>query len=414
MSHDNLASSDSPAHGEFELPSEREPQAVAEVEAAAAPSGPPKVVIEYRTKGLPWPLVLPLLGLVSLAVVAAYHRLAIWSYTHPTVDSAITPPLPLAAHAEPPLTIKPVPPWVPSEPLSLSSQRVVEPSGPTRTIEPAEWAGPPVVATSDPRSALMSLPFPQQLLERIPKPRLADVPPPTLQAALIFTTPAPVPVPPKPADDPVPVPVPTNDEPASGQTPPKTAEPPPGPSPLDLVAPPLAEPLPSRDQVLADIQREAQAKQAERTELEQFKDQIPDIARQAAAAEVQAQREKFVADLRTLIREKKGKAGVEIGQLHLRYNENVDPKLELQMRQLIKRFSGRTSLRTKIKALRALGLPEPRILEIAVSYVHRREHSSRCNRFEPEMYVLAARELIAVDIPSPAKSRASRETAQNQ
>lgn len=410
MSHDNLASSDSPAHGEFELPSEQEPQAVAE----AAP-GPPKVVIEYRTKGLPWPLVLPLLGLVSLTVVAAYHRLATWSYTHPAVGSATAPRTPLSARAEPTPASKPGPPSVPSEPLSLSSQPVAEPSGPPRMIEPLEeWVGTPAVATS----GLMSLPFPEQLLERIPMPRLTDLPSPTVQAALTFATPAPPPIPPKPADDAVPVPVPASvppkEEPVSEPAPPKTAEAAPGPSPLELVAPPLLEPLPSREQVLADIQREAQAKQAERAELEEFKDQIPDIARQAAAAEIQAQRESFVADLRNLIREKKGKAGVEIGQLHLRYNETVDPKLELQLRRLIKRFSGRTSLRTKIKALRALGLPEPRILEIAVAYVHRREHSSRCDRFEPEMYVLAARELIAAELPSPARPRGSRETAPNQ
>jgi hypothetical protein len=412
MDHENLASTDRPAYGEFELPSEPESEAVAEV--APGPSDPPRVVIEYRTKGLPWPLVLPLLGLVSLTVVAAYHRLAIWSFTHPTVGSEAAPRTTSAAHTDPPLTLRPLPPWIPSEPLSLSSQRVVEPNGPPRMVEPVELAGPPAVARSEPQSALMSLPFPDQLLERIPKPQLADIPPATLQAALIFATPAPAPIPPKPADDAVPVPAPPNDEPASDPTRPKTAEAAPGPSPLDLVAPPLPEPLPSREQVLADIQQEAQAKQAERAELEQFKDQIPDIARQAAAMEVQAQRAKFLADLRSLIREKKGKAGVEIGQLHLRYNENVDPKLELQLRQLIKRFSGRTSLRTKIKALRALGLPEPRILEIAVTYVHRREHSSRCNRFEPEMYVLAARELIATALPAQAKPRTDRETAQNQ
>ena len=40
------------------------------------PPAQPVVVIQYRTRGVPWYLVLPLLVLVPLGAVAVYHRVS--------------------------------------------------------------------------------------------------------------------------------------------------------------------------------------------------------------------------------------------------------------------------------------------------------------------------------------------------
>ncbi len=40
----------------------------------APPTGQPVVVIQYRSRGVPWYLVLPLLVLIPLGSVAVYHR----------------------------------------------------------------------------------------------------------------------------------------------------------------------------------------------------------------------------------------------------------------------------------------------------------------------------------------------------
>src|SRR5271165_5995405 len=46
------------------------------------PPSQPVVVIQYRSRGVPWYLVLPLLVLVPLGAVAVYHRL--YARTHRT------------------------------------------------------------------------------------------------------------------------------------------------------------------------------------------------------------------------------------------------------------------------------------------------------------------------------------------
>jgi hypothetical protein len=115
------------------------------------------------------------------------------------------------------------------------------------------------------------------------------------------------------------------------------------------------------------------------------------------------QRISFLKELSTIVHEKKNRAGNDIEQLTSRSERDVTPELRQEVMILLRRASGRMSLKGKVRALRGLGVPEPAILDVICNEVHHRFHSTRCNCYAPQMYVLAARELLGTELSAPAK-----------
>ena len=396
-----------------------------EPETATAEAEAPRVVIEYRRRGLPWPLALPLAAILVLAAIAAYHHVMRLASLHarPQVVTAAPPAV------DPPADPPKAPPAV--EPLSLSSHKMIPSEVPPVPIAPGEFVGPPHLITAaaevkpetktETKAAsepLVAKELPAANWPPRPGPLSASVfarrfrrPPTTFDLAMQFTTPV---APPKPGivaapsdETPAPDPLPTSLEKPAETKPEQTADAPPV-APAGEAKEPEPDKLPSKEEVMAEIRREAEAKKAERTELKQFKEEAPELARKAKAAEVREERVRFLADLRNLIKTKKNDAGEEIERLHQNFIHDVDPEQRNQIQRMIRRASGRMSLQGKVKALRAMDVPEPVVLDVICNEVHARAHSTRCRCFAPQMYVLAARELLAVDVVTKARPAADK------
>ncbi len=389
-----------------------------------APAAPPKVIIEYRTKGLPWPLVVPLVLFVSLVFVIINHR----AVNRSAAPIAVAASPPLQNEATQPDELAAIPQKMVPEPLTLSSQSVPIQNVPPVSIPPEEFVGPPLSLMPIPKLEFVNIPSVSEVLSDNARFASSLPIPSTLQTALAFAPPiSPTAMTTLPPLSPIPAPTasqppePKLESPRSEESPlpsfkpvPQDSQPaPPEDSPNPATVPPLPEKLPSREEVLAGIQREADQKRVEQLNMQRLKEESPAMLRRAYLAKLNEQRPQFLAELRAVLREKKGAAGQEIGQLHHRYNEAVDARSEEDLKRLMKRFSGRTSLQSKIKSYRALGIPEPVILELVCKEIHRREHSSRCTLFEPEMYVLAARELLAAELTPRTKARDNRTDGQS-
>jgi hypothetical protein len=396
------------------------------VESSDVNQGPPRVVIEYRSRGLPWAMVLPLLLLISLASIAGYHRVTRWlnprSATVPTPASKTFDKPTETAEVQKP---KPLP-----EPLTLSSQPTSAENIPARPISAGEFIGPPrqeaVIADGHPprpipppdvKPGTSSLLVPEfrpttlQVVMNMAKfPQVRPFPPADFRA--------PGPEEPEAPDHAEPGLKPVFDPNAKPVGHPKAADAKDAPKPHEGLEPPddapiredvkqpdpvLPEPLPSREEVLAEIQKEAQKKQAELQEIGQAKNQSLEAAKEHRESELYGQRITFLNELQTLLREKKGRAGNEIEKLTARHENDVTPELRQEVVTLLRRASGRMSLKGKIRALRGLGVPEPAILDVICNEVHHRYHTTRCNCYSPQMYVLAARELLATELPPHAK-----------
>src|SRR5271166_6414084 len=107
------------------------------------PPAQPVVVIQYRTRGVPWYLVVPALVLVPLGAVAFYHRVSARSQRlfvpPPAVDQA-----PRKAAEGPP----PAPKVDLGAPLALNSQPIAPGSLPA--VMPAPLPAPsPTLAVAD-------------------------------------------------------------------------------------------------------------------------------------------------------------------------------------------------------------------------------------------------------------------------
>ena len=167
------------------------------------PPGQPVVVIQYRTRGVPWYLVLPLLVLVPLGAVAVYHRVssrarcalgppqsADLSTRKTAAEAAVTEPLSnvsanAASQALPPASIADL-----GSPLALNSQPIApgslpavlpqpglaSPAATTKVEATSKTAGSTDLANTQPDVKVADTPPPLATIEEQPEPRVRRPP----------------------------------------------------------------------------------------------------------------------------------------------------------------------------------------------------------------------------------------------
>ena len=286
---------------------------------------PPRVVIEYRDRGVPWMLIPPLLILSAVGAVVGYHKMARDDGPPRAVTVATAPELPTVdiaaelAKIEPPSTVpaaeaKPVePPSVaieaPADPVTLPPVVAAEPAVPiVPPAEPAPPAGPEKPAEES----------------RFPKVTGVGFDPKAFEAAKKEEAP-----PADPAITPV-----ARQEPAR-------------------VAPPVDPNLPTEvdPDLLPPDPRLARVRQQERA-IEAIK-------------QVELDRTRFHNDLREICRIARDDYIKEVIELSNRYGMQLDPNVK---KEAIKRLgeTGRyagADRRTRIEILREIGYPETLVLE---------------------------------------------------
>lgn len=353
-------------------------------EVAAVPA--PVIVIERRQRGFLSRLTPPALILLAALAISSYQR--------------VTPIRPIASRfdlvgvpgpkAEPPGRPSPLPRVVfrsqtagsekpaneaalapsPSPPLTLAA---VDPSVPVAGAE---------TESSLPKASGTPSPFDLEPVAGL-TPRAVDEPEVPPAAAVPARTPPPV-----------------------------FAETIPEPPDAEMSAP--VEEV-SKDEILQDIKREADRKDAHREEMERLKPRAEGLlaaeAIAAAAARIGEERAPFLIELKKLLKELGNNAGTEIDQLCDQFERNPRPEIRSAYLKTIYRISSRMSREMKVEKMRSFGIPEPMILDSIANELHRTMNSRGGPRDENEVRVRAAKELLKYPVTPTRKATASRAAA---
>jgi hypothetical protein len=398
------------------------------------PPGQPVVVIQYRSRGVPWYLVLPLLVLVPIGAVAVYHRVsghAGYLSMPPRADRSTRKAADAQAATEPPSNLsastagqQPRPAAIAGfgSPLSLNSQPIAPGSVASLLPPPAASndqakPGSPAADSAATKEAEPSKPAPAT--------QLADAASDTTAAAALPPAVTPpkqpgFPVAPDPAGDatrpafrpPVTVgfSVPAdNDNPfaelaisrgrpgsttaqnqeraAASESPVAASDPPPG-----------RRPEPTQEQLFADIQAEASERAAELQQRRHIKDRARAVIDSETQARAEDERAAFRRDLQEAIKLSRREAASQIEDLCNRYGRNYSDELRSKGTYLLSRFGGKMSREAKVRMLRLYGIPEPGILDFLAQDIHRLINSRGGPRDSSEVRVDAARQLLHIDL----------------
>ncbi len=371
------------------------------------PPAQPVVVIQYRTRGVPWYLVLTLMILVALGAVAFYHRVSSRTWRNlppPTRASSTSPP---ALTASPP---------APAAPLALNSlpispdalAGIQNPPAPkveaTKTSTPTPTAPFPESAktggTGEPTKAASTVSTPS-----VPTSEASSVKQTDRQLASAA-----------PADttnraDRKPM--------AVGFSVPKTDDSPfaeldisrgkPG-STVDRQPPPAsttgsdterdpaadadAKPTPTEEQLRKDLEAEAAEKAAELRQRREIKDRARDVLDAEAQTQVEDERAAFRRDLREAIKLPPREASVQIDNLCDRYGRNYSDDLRKRATSYLFHNGGKLNREGKVRVLRLFGVPEAGILDFLANEIHRSVNSRNGPRDSNEVRRDAAMQLL--------------------
>jgi hypothetical protein len=322
-----------------------------------ATAGAPLVIIQYRERGVALSLVIPVVMTAAFVSIALYHRtVGIRYLERQSSQSAVAvkaasvePEVPAAEHALP-------------EPLASNSQPIAAGSDDPVLVSAVTVPSPAKVEPAPTTPAAGALSPSVAMASSAEKGAFGPVAP-DAGAPAVANLPADTPKPAGAASEP---PKPAMIATASGLVDPTPiASPGPKPDPLDPnkmgevadtrspAMPDEDRPLPTKEETEREIIEEARAKRAELETL---------AARQAASARdlKRSGRREFRDELKEILTTFGNRAGPEIDSLARRTPSDVSGDQFLRARD-IWRFS-RNSTAMKVKAIRALGLPEVTIL----------------------------------------------------
>jgi hypothetical protein len=392
----------------------------------SAPPGQPVVVIQYRSRGLPWYAVLPLLVLVPLAAVAAYHRVTsrfrpqeVPGRSPQRLASALTKPGAAVAVTDAQssenvgtaASSKSATP--PSEPLALNSQ----------PLAPGSLAASPAAATN-PKASVPAVvaavqggsPAAPTPPSGIPKPVSSpgDRPPPPPVPASQDANSLPTaeqpgtlagPASPKPKrigfagllDDANPF----ADLQIARTQPavPRSADPEASPAAASAL-PSEQKPTPTREEMLQSLKAEAAEKKAELKQLRNLKDHARDTIAAEAMERTEDERLVFRRELSVLLKTGGKKTGAQIDELCDKFGRNYDPELRARLTQVLARSAGRMGRDAKVRLLRLYGVPEAGILDFLANDLHRYINTRNGPRDPNEVRVNAAKQLLSIKLAS--------------
>ena len=348
----------------------------------AVPTPPPVIVIQYPQRGLVSRLTPPALILLAALAITAFQR--------------VTPIRPIASQlgldvkerpkVEPPGTPFPAPrlafrPQKPAEEVAATATVKAAVPNPELAVSESSLAAAPTDAlVSSATEARTPSPFD---LDPVPglTPRAANEPP---------------------APEPAPASAPT----AARSSPPVFVEAVAEPEPPAPEREAAADTV-SKDEILRDIKREADERDAQREDMERIKPRAQAIlaaeARTAAVARIGEERIPFRNELRQVLKEGGNEAGPEIDRLCDQFERDTRPELRSAYLKTIFRISSRMPRELKVEKMRAFAIPEPMILDAIANEFHRTMNSRGGPRDENEVRVRAARELLKYPVATTGK-----------
>lgn len=345
-------------------------------EPEATPPPDPKVVIVYRSRGLPAVLLPPLLLLIAGVGIVSYRRQT------PIRWQARTPQQARPAAAAPPrsITVDSPSTGTATDPLIVRIETKPDLASPPPDLA-SVVGSQPILGAQGPFSDRLDIPTP-------PTEPTADAPEAEAEARNETKTEKAGPPPPP--------------EPAAAAPAPAVAQPP------RQVEPPTV----TKEQVLEDIQREAQRKEAERQRLEELKPRL----RQFEVAEMHRKAEESRASFHNALRNVLRTPGLERGQaiaaLCDEYGRSTPAYVEKQVLRLLRTSYARMGHRAKVEMMRTWGWPEPKILDYLAHDFDLMIGARGGPRSKDDVRVWAARLLLSLPpTPRPVAEAGKPETA---
>jgi hypothetical protein len=323
--------------------------------SAAVP--PPKVVIEFRERGVPWMLIPPLLIISAVGAVLGYHKLArMIDRPQPTVLARAPEVANPTEGAEAPAPSVETPVKPPEAPPVVIAQPVAQPASPPPVV-----VAQPVAPSQPPAFPPVPEPNPEPTPDPAAFPRVQGLgfDPKALEADRKPDAPA----------DPALAPAGKSGQP---EEPVRVAVPEGGEQPSEV-----------NEEILPPDPRLARDRKAKRVV--------------EALRAVELDRVRFHAELREICQRLKEASGPEILELTHRYESRVEPTSQQRAKFMLgpKGPYAGADRSTRINVLRSLGYPEPAILDdLFTNYEARRMGERGGPRNNVEAGYMAARSLL--------------------
>lgn len=367
-------------------------KATEETPAAQAPV----IVIEYRQRGIMARLMPPALIFIAAIAISSYQRTNSVRQLLPRVRTpqAVASPEPATEKKEEPKVVVHA-----ANRAELAEQEKKREEDLHKAValttepQPTSSAAPVVVA-----EAVTETPFSPFDLD--PADGLKPVPMVDVPAS--SEPPKADPVASKPA---------SVDEPSSDSNPgtPTADRTPPVVSPFDDPVASDTKPDPSvkdhsKEEILKDIQRESEQKEAAREELADVKPRARAFLLAESLNRVHSDRVPFRNDLRKVLQEMGDGAGSEIDAICDEHGRTMLPEVRNAYDRLRRLMPSRMSRQEKIDMMRSVGIPEPVLLDFLANGLHKTMKSRGGPRDEDQVRVQAARALLAIPLPSAKKT----------
>ncbi len=160
---------------------------------------------------------------------------------------------------------------------------------------------------------------------------------------------------------------------------------------------------PSRDDVLRDIQREAEENDIRRQDMEGLKNNARGLLLTEAIARVEEKRAPFRKELSQLIAELGNDAGEEIEKLCDRYGKEALPQVKIAYARSLRAAPKRLTQQGRVELMRSLGVPEPLILDQLCHDFDKLINTRGGPRTEREVRVRAAQSLLRIPLTPPRR-----------
>jgi hypothetical protein len=415
------------------------------------PPSQPVVVIQYRSRGLPTYVAIPVLLLVAAGSVAVSYRLTSQAdraqagprasdETRKPAQQPLTSteargenaenatskqsqaaavheiPTPLALNSQP---IAPTPPATApvASPPAAETKPVARPAAsaltsPEKPAAPSAWPPSPVAIL--PRVASTVVPS--------PPPALAAVPPAPAAAPVVGAPPATVTRPPHGGAVAVGFSVPVDpDNPfadlAIARKPPALPKPlDPRPSPKAAEPEPIPaddQPLPDKTKLMQEIAEEAAQKKAEMRQLNDMKDRAREVVDAESLRRIEDDRVTFRRELGEILKTGGKEAGQQIDDLCNKYGRNYDDAIRGRVTYLLRHSTGRVTKDARVRQFRAFGVPEPGILDYLANELHHLVNTRNGPRTPDDVRVSAARQLLGIRLNRDAAGNGGELQAQS-
>ncbi len=171
----------------------------------------------------------------------------------------------------------------------------------------------------------------------------------------------------------------------------------------EAVVPPKL-PEVSKEDIILDIQREADQKADQNKELSDLKPQLQALNLRAAVVKINAKRTAYHDDLRRVLNLPPPNAATEIDRLNAQYGKDMHPEVAMEYKRSLRKKPGRLSNEAEVYWMRSVGLPETAIFEYLANKVVKTMKTRGGPRDDQEVKVFTAKLLLKYPVKLEKKS----------